>query len=278
MSEQQSIGEILNGDEPTEQPEAEAVEQPTQDTPAEEQSEAIAEQGPIRDERGRFAPKGDKEPEAEPPAASAPPAPQEEPGHIPIAALRDERSKRQALEGEVAQMRQMLERFQQTQQQPAPVQDQGPPDRWEDPEGYDQWLVSRAAAAAREEAINAYNYQRIETAAAQFRVDKPDYADVVAVFGQMTQTNPGLIQQMQSAPNPAEFAYNTAKLELEIREHGSIDALVEARLKAREAQALQSVQTQLPQSLPPTISNDRSVGSRSGPAWTGPRPIGDILS
>lgn len=268
MSEE-SIGDLLNGTvpEPVEAP-------PAVETPTEATTEPVETTERPRGPDGKFIPKGDKEPVE--PVASATPAPLEETGNIPIAALKDERSKRQAIEQERDQLRQQLAQYQQPQAQPQ-AQVVGPPDRWDDPEGYDRWLVGQASQAAREEAIQAYTFQRIQTDAAQFRADKPDYDEAIGLFGRMAETNPGLIEQMQQAPSPAKFAYDTGKLQAEITQHGGIDGLVEARLKAREAAALTGLQAQLPQSAPPTISNDRSVGARSGPAWSGPGSLSDYL-
>lgn len=237
--------------------EAEETERP-------EASEAPAETAERpRGPDGKFVKKGEDE---------APPASQqvEDQGHIPIAALKDERSKRQALENELAQLRQQM-------QAPQPQQEQAPPDRWEDPEGYDRWLMGQVTDAAEQRAIEAFNHQRIATAAQQFMAEKPDYQEAIQVFGQMANVNPGLVQQMQAAPNPAQYAYETAKLQMEIQQHGGLEGLIEARLKARQSEALQTVQSQLPTSLPPSISSDRSVGQRSGPQWSGPTPLSDIL-
>jgi hypothetical protein len=118
---------------------------------------------------------------------------------------------------------------------------------------------------------------RIRLSAEQAKAQHPDYLEKKSVFEQMAQHNPMLIEEMKRHPNPAQYAYDVAKTQLELQQYGGLEGLIEARIKAREAEAMQSVQQQLP-SAPPTISGDRSVASRSGPAWAGPTPIGDILS
>lgn len=256
---EQSIGEILNDDEPTAEAPVEAT-QPEEAPEPTETAQAIA-----RDERGRFAPKGETD---------APPASQEEPGHIPIAALKDERSKRQALEAELQQMR---DYYAQQQAQPA----QTPPDRWEDPDGYDQWLIAQATGqatrAAQEAATQQFETQRIQQSADQLKATKPDYTDKIGVFGQMAAANPALLEEMRRAPNPAQYAYDVATIQTELHQHGGLEGLIEARIAARN-NAVQDVHSQLPSSLPPSISADRSVGARSGPAWSGPVPLSDLLS
>lgn len=262
-----SIGDILNNNEPA--PEAAVEAPPEAETPVE-----AVETPPETVERprgpdGKFIPKG--EAEAPAPVESAPPAPTEE-SHIPIAALKDERSKRQIAEDRARQLEEQLRQLQQPQAQPQAV-----PDRWEDPEGYDQWLIAQTTETARQAAIEAVQIQRIQQSVASFAADKPDYQEVITLYQQMALQNPGLDQQMKAAENPAKFAYDTAKLQLEIQQYGSLEGLIEARVAARQAEALQSLPAQLPQSTPPTISSDRSVGARSGPAWSGPAPISDYL-
>lgn len=261
MTENTPLSDILN-DEPA--AEAETTEVETTEAPQE--TEATGDGRP-RDEKGRFAPKGEKTEEA-------PPASEESEGNIPIAALKDERSKRQALEAELAQMRAY---YAQMQQQPQPQQVQGPPDRWEDPEGYDAWLIQQAASyassTARQEATQAYQTERVRMSAEAAKSRYPDYFEKLDVFDKMLQVNPGLAQQLYRAPDPADFAYKTAQLQMDIMQHGGIEGLVQARVKAREAELLQNA----PAALPPSISSDRSVGARGGPAWGGPTPLGDIL-
>lgn len=283
-----SLDEILNDSEPeAEVTETEATPEQAHAEEVEELSGKKAEQKRLaedeasnevddrpRDEKGRFAPKGEKQPET---AGEAPPASEEETGNIPIAALKDERAKRQALEQQLAQMQQYLAQMQQPQ--PQQQQETTPPDRWEDPEGYDRWLMAQVTQAAEQRAIEAFNYQRIATAAAQFRADKPDYEQAIHAFGQMANQNPGLLAQMQQSPNPAEFAYTTAKQAMEIQSAGSLDAYIQQRAEQlameRSQQVTQTAQ-QLP-SAPPTISNSRSVGPRSGQPWQGPTPLDDLL-
>jgi hypothetical protein len=262
MIEDTPLSDILS-----DEPQAEAIEPQAEiEQPTETQSD-----GPVRDEKGRFAPKG--ETTEEPPSS-----PQEDEGpHVPRRALQDERSKRQQLEAELAQLRQQ---YAQPQPQAQQAQEQGPPDRWEDPDGYDQWLIGQAAQAARAEAHETYQRQRIEASAIEAMQRIPDYQEKIQVFEQMAAANPALMQEMIRQPNPAEYAYNMAKTQVDIQQYGGIDGLINARvqeaLKAQQPANLADVASRLP-SAPPSISSDRSVGARSGPAWGGPTPLSEIL-
>jgi hypothetical protein len=102
-------------------PAPEAVVTPPEPTPD-------PDAGQPRDENGRFAPKaGDPEPPAQPPAPDKPAAPPQEVAGV-MKALLDERDRRQAIERELEALRKAQ-----------PQQPQGPPDRHEDPEGYDAY-------------------------------------------------------------------------------------------------------------------------------------------
>lgn len=218
-----NLEEFLKGGEA---PEAEVVE--TAEAPeAVETPVAEEPKGPARDEKGRFAPKGDNEPEAQ---QDAPPA-SEEP-QFEHAAVIGERRRRQEAEARIAALEQQIAQFQKPQ--PAPQEQaspQGPPDRWEDPEGYDRWLVGQAAQAARAEAMQTFQYQRIETSAVAFKATVPDYDEKIATFGQMLQANPGLLNELYRSPEPAKYAYNMAKTQLEISQYGGIDGLINARIE-----------------------------------------------
>ncbi len=83
------------------------VEQAPQDKAPEPAPQPAGDQGatqaaaPSRDDKGRFAPKGETPPApAAPPSAASPP----EPGHVPLAAMLDEREKRKALEAKLAEV------------------------------------------------------------------------------------------------------------------------------------------------------------------------------
>ena len=110
-----------------------------------------AEDGPARDERGRFAPKAEEteQPKQADEANAAPPAAKSQPQTVPIAAVLEERRKRQDLE---QRLRDMEARFAvpqpQAQSQPAapevPIGDL----LFQDPERALQVLEERANARA----------------------------------------------------------------------------------------------------------------------------------
>lgn len=254
MSEE-SLDNILNGTEADEAPPEAAEEAPATQP---------------RDEHGRFAPKGEKtEPEEAP---SAPPAPQSEEA-IPIAALKDERRRRQEAEQRLAELEARL-----NQAPPQPM-----PSVFDSEEDFASTLEQRAVQRAIETLTPQMQQQMratlIEIKRQNYRDSKPDFAELeTELFAEM-QSNAALAQQVASAEDPVEFGYRYMKNKKEVARYGSLD-LDQIRAKIREelqAEAATSLQSQLPRSAPPTLSGERNVGSRTGPEWSGPASLADIL-
>jgi hypothetical protein len=92
--------------------------------------------------------------------------------------------------------------------------------------------------------------------------------------------NPALQQQVLGDRHPWNKAYQIVKNHEKMQALGAVD-LDDLKGKLREelkAELLAEAGSRLPASAPPTISTDRSVGARTGPAWTGPAPLSDLLS
>jgi type IV secretory pathway VirB10-like protein len=214
-----------------------------------------------RDEKGRFAPKG--EPEAIEPQPSVTPTPEEAP--IPVKALQEERRKRQELEARLAEY--------EARRPPEPVT---PPDPWDEPDAHSQWLIQQAATVARHEALAEFENRQIARSANQARAKYQDYDDAVGIFSQMMQQNPALERQLRDHENPGEFAYTTAKTQMEIAQYGSIDALIQAKVKA-ETERLQAELKPAP--TPPTIPNSLAdqQSSRGGSTTYSPPSLDEIL-
>lgn len=229
--------EVTN--EPVETPEPEAPQTP-------------------RDEQGRFAPK------AQPEEAGAPPAPEPDAPHVPVAALKDERAKRQALEAEMAALRKQIE-AQQPKEPPPP-----PPSVWDDEQAYGGHIVSTAVQQA---SLNAH----LNMSEMMARRDHEDFEAMKAEFLKMAEQNPTLAQQALADPDPWGKAYQIAKNAKTMAELGAVDvASLETKLR-EQIMAEMAQQTPAAPGLPPTLSGQRNVGTRSGPAWTGPVPLSDLL-
>lgn len=252
MENETSLDDILNG-EP-----AAPVEQPLEAAP-----EEAAPERP-RDEHGRFAPKGDEPAPAtaQPAEPGASPAPSEPPLEHP--ALIGERRRRQEAERQLEEYRQQAMR-----QPPAP-----PPSVWDDEEGFRQQFGSQVTGQAVDQAVKL---SQINTSEMLMRQAHPDFQEMFDLFNGLAAENPTIVQQALSDPHPWNKAYQIARTHKTMQELGAtdIDAL---KAKLREELQAEAVQAVAPASLPPTLSAERNAGPRSGPAWSGPAPLGDILN
>lgn len=248
-------------------------EQPIAEELLTEQPE-VSTEGQPRDEFGRFAPKGEEAPAVEP-DASAPPAP--EPERIPIAALKDERHKRQQLEEQLRQLTEQVARFQQPQPQP----EFRLPDPVEDPEGFAAFQhhqVLNAKLDISEEITRTAVGDEVVDAARDWAVsrfrDNPAFQQTV-----LSQRNPwGYVvkeyQQSQKMAKLADFDVGDIDAFLQWKQNGAAGNAEQMKAQLREE--LMAELNLRPQ-VPTTLAGDRSVGSRSGPAWTGPTPVSDIF-
>lgn len=250
--ETRSLDELL-GDEPA----AEVIDTPQETAPVEEVPTETEAEARARDEKGRFAPKGETE--------DAPPA--SDPAKGLEAGISAERKKRQEAEAEAARIRAELEALKNPPQPAAP-----PPDIWENTEGWQQHFGSQVISAAAQNS----NLNMSEMLA---RDKFEDFDEVKAEFLALAEQNPALRQQALSDPHPWRKAYQIAKNARTMNELGATD-LDQLRAKMREEVMAEMAASAVPQGtalIPPTLSNERNVGNRSGPAWSGPRSLDDIL-
>lgn len=252
MSEEgNSIDDFLN-DEPKETPVTPAIEP---------EPEAGQPRGPD----GKFA---SKEPETgvEPQetAETVPPTdklPQEE-----YKAIREEREKRQALEREVEALKQQFQ--QQPKEPPAP-----PPSMWEDEQGWQQHFGNQVAQQA---ALNA----KLDLSEMLARRDNADFEDMKARFVQMAEANPAIVQQALADADPWGKAYKIAKNAATMDELGATDLeTLETKLREKIMAELQAGSEPVPPPpvVPPTLTTERNVGARTGPAWSGPLSLEEML-
>lgn len=270
--EPRGIDELLN-DEPeaevqTEAPEPEASEEPT---------EVKTEEQP-RGPDGKFATKqtgveeGEAEktenPEAEPPSADQ--LPQDV--YEPLKAVRNENKE---LKQQLEAIRQQMERQQQQPQQ-AP-KEEPETDFWDNPQAFMARQMEQFGQTMMQRFQQQQQVERIEASEAAAKAKYTDYGDAFQAFQQAAMANPSLVQEMTAAADPAEFAYKTGKTALDVRQYGSIDKLLEAKRAEWEAE-LKAAVPQPKQTFPETTAADGSVSARSGPAWSGPPSMNELLS
>lgn len=248
-NESTSLDSLLN-DEPA----VEAVEA----EPAQEPAPVEAPSGPVRDENGRFAAKETGVEDTGPPPDKLP---QDE-----YKAIREEREKRQRLEAELDALRNTVQQLQTPAEPPAP-----PPSVWDDEQAYGGHIVSQAVQQAT---FNA----RLDMSEMMVRQANPDFDDMKAKFLELAGTNPALREQALADPHPWNKAYQIAKNAAAVEELGAVD-LNDLRAKMRD-ELLAEMQAQAPvtpMQAPPSLTGERNVGARSGPTWSGPASISDLL-
>lgn len=185
----------------------------------------------------------------EPPAAVVPTTTEPEATHVPLAALKAEREKRQAAERRAAEIEQRVQA--QLQQQPPEV-----PAFYEAPEQHIQAVLTQAQQQAHARMVAAFEEDA--------RDSYSDYDEVLAELATYAQSNPHVIPQVWNSPNPAKAAY---KLGMHLREMKSaqdpsamrakIEAEVRAQIKA-EAEAAEKARAAAIAALPPDLSGSRS--------------------
>ncbi|HEU4804996.1 MAG TPA: hypothetical protein VFS91_04190 [Nitrobacter sp.] len=235
-----------------------------------EQAEPPAEEAPQQerdlDDKGRFIARDtgvEETPAAEEPPAATPAAEPER--TVPLKAHEDERRKRQELERRAQYLEAQLAAIQR------PQQTEQPAGFWDDPdarlEQFGEALIQRF------EQRQAVNRANASEAAAKAKYQ--DYDEVIQEFHRAAAENPRLVAEMFNAPDPAEFAYKKARSMRQIEEVGDLDAL-KAKLRAEwEAEVKASLTSSI--TAPTTTAGLRSTGARTGPEWSGPTELGDIL-
>jgi DNA repair exonuclease SbcCD ATPase subunit len=238
------IDNILNGEEPQV---AEAVEEPRAEAPEEPKQP----RGPD----GKFASKGED--------TDAPPASED---RVPIAAIHDERRKRQELEKRVAEYEAKL---QQLQNPPQPA-----PDMFENPEGWQNHFGGQIKQQAAQEA--SFN-SLLNTSEMLCRDKYEDFEEAKTKFMELAEANPVLAQQALGDPHPWRKAYTLVKNHEKMEALGATDAQsLEARLREEIRAELQAELKPAPAAvIPQSLATAQSGRGTSG-VWN-PPTIDEIL-
>lgn len=179
----------------------------------------------------------------EPPAAEVPTTPEPKEEHVPLAALKAERAKRQEYE---AKLREYEQRQQQTP----------PPNFYEAPQQYIEAVLSQHEQQTNQRLLNALE--------AQAREVYSDYDAMVGVVQERAAENPVIVQQLLSAANPAMAAYKLGKQLAEMEAMKDPDAYrkqIEAEVRAKlqaEMDAKEAARQKAASAVPPDLSNARS--------------------
>jgi hypothetical protein len=217
-------------------------------------------------------------PMGEPPAAEMPPEPappaepvEDEPSSadesltVPVAALKDERKKRQEIERQLAELQaQAVPQQPQPVSQPQQPQQQQPPqmpDPLEDPEGWKQWHDETQARLVHQQQVSAYQTRALTSRMVAMQ-QHDDYEVAEEAFTAAARTSPELLRQIAVHPNPAQYAYEVGKRAMMLQEIGpDPQAYIEQEVARRLAEQGQPApqpnpveSAPVPQSLASTAS------------------------
>lgn len=205
-------------------------------------------------EAPKAEPKAEAKPEQgeKPKVAESPSAPVEQVEKtVPLKALEEERRKRQEYERRIKEL--------ETQPKQEPQQ---APQFWENPEQY----IAQVG-----------NQIRIETSQATMRAIHQDYDEMESFFVEKAQRMPYLIAQLNSHPNPALFAYQTAKQlkEMdEIQAGGGLEALRKKIAEETEARVKGEYEAKFAPPAPAAVPNPSLAAapapSASAEVWNPP--------
>lgn len=205
-------------------------------------------------------------------AAEAPPAPQEQAKQmVPLAALDDERSKRREYEDRVRNLEAEIAaaKVAAQQQRQTPQEQPKAPDPWDDPAA----AIKHAVQEANQQFAQRSVAMSIEHARAQF----PDYDEVIADWGKAVAANPALDQTVMANASPGLAAYNAVKQYRAQQEIGD-PAAFKQRLEAEIRASIAAEQDPKPApQLPQSMAGGANVGDRSGPKWSGPETLDELL-
>lgn len=226
------------------------------------QDAAPAQAEPLPDE-ATASTTGEPEQSEPAPETVAPPAAEtSEPEHVPIAALKGERAKRQQAEQLVQQYEAY---FQQLQQQTQPQE--------EDPVAL---FAERVKQALYPEFQQSMLMQKAQLAERFARQQWADYDEKVQLVVAEAERNPFLRDMIAQADDPAAYAYNVGQQIAQARGFAT-PAPSREQLEAEIREKIMAEIGMAPKPVPTSLANQRSVGTRSAQASTTPFSIDDVL-
>lgn len=184
----------------------------------------------------------------------------QEQSSVPIAALKDERRKRQELERELAELK-----------KPKPAEPVQRPNAAEDPEGAIQHAETVIEQRLRNERVVSSRNIMVSV--------KPDYLEKEKIFVELANANPDLVREMHQHESPAMFAYNKAIEHLEHQEYLATKDTPEYKefLEAKKAGKVQTPEQKRNKSAVETPKLVNATSASSGNATPVDKDLKDIL-
>lgn len=183
-------------------------------------------------------------------------------GHqVPYAALKDERTKRQQLERELAEMRGKVDGLTHHKPEQAAEEGSSEDDFFADPTGY----TSKTIDSRLQQVQQQYDQRLFAMSETWVRSQHEDYDDAVGAFIDAAKANPALTAQMQQSPMPAQFAYETGKTYLEVEQYGGSVESMRSKLREEILAELKQEQSQAAAKQPKSLAGARGVGGQFVP-------------
>jgi len=185
---------------------------------------------------------------------------------VPRKALIAERRKRQELERQLARTQGFLD----GQQAATGTKTEDEEDNfdWVNPSKYISQAIQSGVSSALQEKQRRDYLSRVEASRPQAMAKYADYEEMESVFAEVAGNNEQLKLQAFSHPDPAEFAYKTAKTMSKFRDVASIDDY--------EAKIRQKVEAEVRKKLSLESATQASTSSAAqGRTQTGPAAAGD---
>lgn len=212
---------------------------------------------------------------------------------VPHEALHAEKQKVKRYTEEVADFRKSNEALQRQvaelmQRIPVPKQEEAtPPDFFENPQAATQHHVQQTVTPEFErinQSLLAFAKDNAITRFTEEKVNEAEQAFVTAV--QNRTLDPADYQRVVNSPNRYAEAVKWHQRQLAQAEIGEDPAAYKARVEAEIREKVlaelngngqQAQQRPAPGPTPSNLAAARNVGSRSGPAWAGPKTLQDIF-
>ena len=205
------------------------------------------------------------EPEAQ---AAEPPSALPKDVYEPLRAVRDENKalkerleKLEALRLETEQRK--------PQEPPAP-----PPTIWEDDAAALAYTQQQAVA----QSLAASSYQtKLFTSEFHARKNLEGFEQAWEPLNKWLSENVAVAQAAAADYDPWGYAFRAYKNQQTMQELGATDIeQLKAQIRA-QVEAEMAAQKPAVPNIPPSLSTQRSVGGRTGPAWGGPKPLNELL-
>jgi len=139
---------------------------------------------------------------------------------VPIAALLDERRKREAAQKKADELAAKL-----------PQEDSEAPDMYDDPEGYKAYV--------RQQVENDLYAERVDRSRSEMLEKHDDYEDKENTFLFLASKDKTLVDEMNKHPEPARYAYEKA-VEFENSKMSSLEERIRAKIMAELGQTTES--------------------------------------